>query len=159
MTVEGSNRQTDARCGDRRLKGRGGHDSCGRAVDLGASAATQTHAQSFGASRSSRGSFGLWGPHQLRAPAGRGCLPGWGQNSHFSANSSRRKRRKFFFFNHPCGMWRFLGQGSNLSYNCSNARSLTPVPDQKLNLCPRAPETSTIPLCHCGNPKHLLFYV
>lgn len=31
----------------------------------------------------------------------------------------------FFFFCHVCGMWKFLGQESNLRHSSNNARSLT----------------------------------
>ena len=44
----------------------------------------------------------------------------------------------FFFFGCICSIWKFLGQGSNMSHSCnlchscSNTRSLTPEPGQGL---------------------------
>ena len=45
----------------------------------------------------------------------------------------------------------FLGQRSDLSYSCNNARSLTRLSGQGSGLRPSAPETLLIPLRHGRN--------
>lgn len=45
----------------------------------------------------------------------------------------------------------FLGQRSDLSYSCNNARSLTRLSGQGSGLRPSAPETLLIPLRHSRN--------
>ena len=69
----------------------------------------------------------------------------------------------FFFFRFwlPCSLWKFLGQGSNLSqgydlgHSCSNAGSLSHCAEPGMELAPPT-ETSPRSLIHCttvGTPK------
>ena len=69
----------------------------------------------------------------------------------------------FFFFCLPA-LWHmeFPGQGSALSpsfhwsHSCGNAGSLTHCAGRGLNLCPGAPQTWLITLCHSGKDSFYL---
>ena len=41
------------------------------------------------------------------------------------ARALRESKEALLLFGHTCSIWKFLGQGSNLSHSCSSAGSLT----------------------------------